>query len=49
MARLVFLGTPEAAVPPLRTLVASGHDVAMVVSRADKRRGRGSALVPSPV
>jgi methionyl-tRNA formyltransferase len=49
MARLVFLGTPEAAVPPLRTLVASGHDVTMVVSRADKRRGRGSALVPSPV
>ncbi len=49
MARLVFLGTPEAAVPPLRTLVDGGHDVAMVVSRADKRRGRGSALVPSPV
>jgi methionyl-tRNA formyltransferase len=49
MARLVFLGTPEAAVPPLRTLVAAGHDVALVVSRADKRRGRGSDLVPSPV
>ena len=49
MARLVFLGTPEAAVEPLRTLVQAGHDVALVVSRADKRRGRGSALVPSPV
>ena len=49
MARLVFLGTPEAAVEPLRTLVRAGHDVALVVSRADKRRGRGSALVPSPV
>jgi methionyl-tRNA formyltransferase len=49
MARLVFLGTPEAAVPPLRTLVDAGHDVALVVSRADKRRGRGSDLVPSPV
>jgi methionyl-tRNA formyltransferase len=49
MARLVFLGTPEAAVEPLRTLVSAGHDVALVVSRADKRRGRGSALVPSPV
>ncbi len=49
MARLVFLGTPEAAVEPLRTLVGAGHDVALVVSRADKRRGRGSALVPSPV
>ena len=49
MARLVYLGTPDAAVPPLRTLVAAGHEVALVVSRADKRRGRGSALVPSPV
>jgi len=37
------------AVPPLRALVADGHDVCLVVTRADKRRGRGSALVPSPV
>lgn len=37
------------AVPPLRALVADGHDVRLVVTRADKRRGRGSALVPSPV
>ena len=49
MARLVFLGTPEAAVEPLRTLVRAGHDVALVVTRPDKRRGRGGALVPSPV
>ncbi len=49
MARLVFLGTPEAAVQPLRTLVRAGHDVALVVTRPDKRRGRGAALVPSPV
>jgi methionyl-tRNA formyltransferase len=37
------------AVPPLRALVADGHDVALVVSQPDKRRGRGSSLVPSPV
>ena len=37
------------AVPTLRALVAAGHDVAMVVTAADKRRGRGGALVPSPV
>ncbi len=49
MARLVFLGTPEAAVAPLRTLVAAGHDVALVVTRPDKRRGRGGTLLPSPV
>jgi methionyl-tRNA formyltransferase len=49
VAHLVYLGTPDAAVPPLRALVAAGHDVALVVSRPDKRRGRGGALVPSPV
>jgi methionyl-tRNA formyltransferase len=47
--RLVFLGTPEMAVPPLRALHRAGYDLALVVSRADKRRGRGAALVPSPV
>jgi methionyl-tRNA formyltransferase len=49
MARLVFLGTPEAAVPPLLALVEAGHDIALVVTRPDKRRGRGSTLAPSPV
>ncbi|HEY2331404.1 MAG TPA: methionyl-tRNA formyltransferase [Acidimicrobiales bacterium] len=47
--RLVFLGTPEAAVPPLRALVGAGFEVPLVVSRADRRRGRGGGLVPSPV
>jgi methionyl-tRNA formyltransferase len=47
--RLVFLGTPDAAVPPLRALVAAGFDVPLVVSRADKRRGRGGELQASPV
>jgi methionyl-tRNA formyltransferase len=36
-------------VPPLRALVDAGFDVALVVSRADRRRGRGGALSPSPV
>ncbi len=48
-SRLVYLGTPDVAVPPLRALHAAGFDIALVVTRADKRRGRGSALVPSPV
>jgi methionyl-tRNA formyltransferase len=47
--KLVYLGTPEMAVPPLRALVDHGHDVVLVVTRADKRRGRGSAVSPSPV
>src|SRR5205823_539918 len=47
--RLAFLGTPEVAVPPLRMLVREGHDVALVVSQPDRKRGRGGALVASPV
>ena len=34
---------------PLRALVDAGHDVAVVVSRPDRKRGRGGAMVPSPV
>ncbi|MHB8682033.1 MAG: methionyl-tRNA formyltransferase [Acidimicrobiales bacterium] len=49
MARLAFLGSPDAAVPSLRALVEGGHDVALVMSRADTRRGRGGAFSPSPV
>jgi methionyl-tRNA formyltransferase len=37
------------AVHPLRELIAAGFDVALVVTRVDKRRGRGSQLLPSPV
>ncbi|HEX7169031.1 MAG TPA: methionyl-tRNA formyltransferase [Acidimicrobiales bacterium] len=47
--RLAYLGTPAAAVPPLEALVAAGHDVAVVVSQPDKRRGRGGVTMPTPV
>ena len=47
--RLVFLGTPDASVLPLRALVDAGHDVALVVSQPDRRRGRGGRTSPSPV
>ena len=47
--RLVYLGSPEAAVPPLRALVAAGHEVLLVVSQPDRKRGRGAALTASPV
>jgi methionyl-tRNA formyltransferase len=47
--RLVFLGTPEMAVAPLRALHAAGHDVVLVVTQPDKRRGRGGGTSPSPV
>ena len=48
-ARIVYLGTPEIAVEPLRALVAAGHDVALVVTNPDRRRGRGKDLMPTPV
>jgi methionyl-tRNA formyltransferase len=47
--RLVFLGTPEAAVPSLRALVDAGHEVALVITRPPRRRGRGTETTPSPV
>lgn len=47
--RLVYLGSPASAVPPLEALVGAGHEVALVVSRADTRRGRGGSSSPSPV
>jgi methionyl-tRNA formyltransferase len=47
--RLVYLGSPALAVPPLEALVDAGHEVALVVSRPDARRGRGGASTPSPV
>ncbi|HEX6417665.1 MAG TPA: methionyl-tRNA formyltransferase [Acidimicrobiales bacterium] len=47
--RLAFLGTPAASVVPLRALVDAGHEVALVVSQPDRRRGRGGATSPSPV
>lgn len=37
------------AVPPLRALVEAGFDIALVVTRPDRRRGRGAATAPSPV
>lgn len=47
--RLVYLGTPALAVPPLVALVDAGFEMALVVSGPDKRRGRGGKLMPSPV
>jgi methionyl-tRNA formyltransferase len=47
--RIVYLGTPADAVAPLRALHDAGHEIALVVTQPDRKRGRGSALVPSPV
>ena len=47
--RLVFMGTPDFAVPTLLEVVAAGHDVAAVYTRAAKAAGRGMEVQPSPV
>jgi methionyl-tRNA formyltransferase len=49
MAKLAFLGTPAVAAGVLNALHAAGHEIALVVSRPDRRRGRGGAVTPSPV
>jgi len=47
--RVVFAGTPEAAVPSLDALLESGHEVAAVLTRPDAPAGRGRRLGRSPV
>jgi methionyl-tRNA formyltransferase len=47
--RLLFAGTPEAAVPSLRALLDSRHEVVAVLTRPDAPAGRGRRLVRSPV
>jgi methionyl-tRNA formyltransferase len=47
--RVLFAGTPEAAVPSLRAILASPHDVVAVLTRPDAPAGRGRRMLPSPV
>ena len=47
--KLVYMGTPDFAVPPLTALVEAGHEVAAVVTQPDKPKGRGKAVLMTPV
>lgn len=47
--RVIFMGTPEFAVPSLTALAEAGHEIPLVFTRPDAVRGRGKKLVPSPV
>ena len=47
--RLVFMGTPDFAVPTLLEIVGGGHEVVAVYTRAPQPAGRGMALQPIPV
>ncbi len=47
--RIVFAGSPAAAVPSLHSLAASDHEIAAVISRVDSVQGRRRLLFPTPV
>jgi methionyl-tRNA formyltransferase len=47
--RIVFMGTPEFALPSLRRLVEDGYDIVGVYTRADQPAGRGRTMTPPPV
>jgi methionyl-tRNA formyltransferase len=47
--RIVFMGTPDFAVPSLKRLVADGHEVVAVYTNPDKPKNRGMKMTPSPV
>ena len=47
--RLIFMGTPDFAVPTLVEIVGRGHEVAAVYTRVPKPAGRGMELQPTPV
>lgn len=46
---LIFLGTPDFAVPSLQQLLAAGADIRLVVTQPDRPKGRGKKLSPTPV
>ncbi len=47
--RIIFMGTPDFAVPSLESLLAAGHEVCAVVTQPDRPRGRGQRIVFSAV
>ncbi|MDW8396407.1 MAG: methionyl-tRNA formyltransferase [Anaerolineae bacterium] len=49
MPSVIFMGTPEFAVPSLQALLKAGYEVVAVVTQPDAPAGRGQALRPSPV
>ena len=47
--RIVFMGTPDFSVPVLEALVEGGHQVIAAVTQPDRPKGRGKAVMMSPV
>lgn len=47
--KIVYMGTPDFAVLPLRAMMEAGYEVAAVVTQPDKPKGRGKTMLPTPV
>ena len=47
--KIVFMGTPEFAVPALKALIEHSHEVVAVITQPDRPKGRGKKIIPSPV
>ncbi|NLN41147.1 MAG: methionyl-tRNA formyltransferase [Clostridiales bacterium] len=47
--RILFMGTPEFAIPSLEVIVAEGHELIGVVTQPDRPKGRGKRVTPPPV
>jgi methionyl-tRNA formyltransferase len=46
---IIFMGTPDFAVPALRSLINAGYDIRAVVTQPDRPKGRGRNIAASPV
>lgn len=47
--RIIFMGTPDFAVPCLKALIDNNHEIACVITQPDRPKGRGNKLTPPPV
>ena len=47
--KIVYMGTPDFAVLPLKALIEDGHEISLVVTQPDKPKGRGHKMMPPPV
>ena len=47
--RIIFMGTPDFAIPSLKILLVHNYSIVAVITALDKPRGRGRKLMPSPV
>ena len=47
--KIVYMGTPDFAVPPLKRMKEAGYEIPLVVTQPDKPKNRGKQVLPTPV